>query len=40
MEDNHVTSMRQKDLLEKTCKKKSKAEKVNITIEFYVFKIV
>ena len=28
------------DLLDKTYKKSSKTEKVNITIEFYIFEIV
>ena len=27
------------DILEKTCKEKSKTEKVNITIDFYMFEI-
>ena len=28
------------DVLNKTCNKRSKTEKVNITIEFYIFEIV
>ena len=28
------------DFLDKTCKNRSKPEKVNITIEFYIYKIV
>ena len=38
-EINQVTSKCQIDFLEKTCKGKSKTEKVNITIGFYIFKI-
>ena len=39
-EINQVASKCQTDLLDKTYKKSSKTEKVNITIEFYIFEIV
>ena len=34
-----VTSKCQMDFFGKTCKKKSKIEKENITIEFYIFEL-
>ena len=37
---NQVTSKYQIDFLDNTCKKKSKIEKKNITIEYYIFEIV
>ena len=37
---NQVTSKYQMYFLDKTCKKRSKTEKVNIAIEFYIFEIV
>ena len=37
---NQVTSKYQIDILDNTCKKKSKIEKKNITIEFYTIKLV
>ena len=36
---NQVTSKCHMDFLDNTCKKTSKAEKKNITIEFYIFKL-
>ena len=39
-EINQVTSKCQKDVLDKTCWKRSKTEKVIIAIEFYIFEIV
>ena len=39
-EINQVTSKCQMDFLDKTFKKRSKTEKKNINIEFYIFEIV
>ena len=39
-EINQVKSICEMDILNKTCKKRSKTEKENITIKFYVFQIV
>ena len=36
----HGSSKCQKGFLDKTCKIRSQTEKVNITIEFYIFEIV
>ena len=38
-EINHVTSKCQIDVLDKTCKRRSKTEKVNITVESYLIAI-
>ena len=39
-EINHVKSKCHMDFLDKTCKVRSKIEKVNTTIDFYTFEIV
>ena len=39
-EINQITSKCQMDFFDKTCKNRSKPEKVNITIEFYIYEIV